>query len=61
MDLNMPVLNGFDGCEKINKFFDEADREVKVTYAGLEGFIDIMELKPVIVACTSESICNDIL
>ena len=56
----MPVLNGFDGCEKINKFF-EADREVKVTYAGLEGCIDIMELKPVIVACTSESICNDIL
>ena len=30
MDLNMPVMNGFDGCEKINKFF-ETDREVILT------------------------------
>ena len=30
MDLSMPVMNGFDGCEKIIKFF-ETDREVNIT------------------------------
>jgi CheY-like chemotaxis protein len=60
MDLNMPVLNGFDGCEKINKFF-ETDREVKVTMSDKEGHLELKELKPVIVACTAENIYNDIL
>ena len=60
MDLNMPVMNGFDGCEKINNFF-QTDREVKLTIADKVAHIPLEDLKPVIVACTSESINNEIL
>jgi DNA-binding NarL/FixJ family response regulator len=60
MDLSMPVMNGFDGCKKINKFF-KTDREVKLTMEDKVATILLEALKPVIVACTSESINNEIL
>ena len=55
MDLNMPVCNGFEACEKINDFF-EAEREVRVVGSNGIATIDLKFLKPVIIACTSEDI-----
>ena len=55
MDLNMPVMNGFDSCKEIFHFFS-SKRMVKLEniQGGKDYEIDITHLRPLIIACTAE-------
>ena len=55
MDLNMPVSNGYDACNKIKAFFANR-REVKYSNAQESLVLDLSIFKPIIVACTAENI-----
>jgi len=62
MDLNMPILNGFDSCRGIDEFF-KSEKSVTILdgpdSAGIE--LNIGYLKPVIAACTGDMLSDELL
>lgn len=56
MDLNMPLIDGYEACKRIKKFFLENSR-MPISY-GLEDKkvqLDRINFMPIIAACTSEN------
>ena len=55
MDLNMPIMNGFDSCKGMNEFF-QSKKTVKIANLIEDSVVELEfeHLLPVIAACTSD-------
>ena len=56
LDLNMPIMDGYEACHKINKMYDEYKLLELQEENSPEGLVK--DLKPLLFACTGDDIDN---
>ena len=54
LDLNMPILDGYEACKKINKIYDEAKLLINQGEDSCSGLVK--DLKPLLIACTGDNV-----
>lgn len=60
LDLNMPISDGYEACKKINQLYESVkliDQEKEAN--NLSGLVK--DLKPLIIACSSDDITNPVI
>ena len=56
MDLNMPISNGYEASQKITALFNQNKTVNFIAEATKSAKIDLFNIRPIIIACTSENL-----